>query len=190
MPQEYSPAPEVEDVARDLIHLYHTHLATVRIDYVFATEALKEKGKIVLGRAKKVSGLNAYIAAKDRGYESSQPEEFFVIEIHRGSWLQLSEKQRKALCDHELHHLDVDLDTNKLSLKPHDLEEFNAIVRRYGLWQPDVEFFVRAAREKERGLFEEEEGNREYTQVTMQVGGKSYDITERLDAERRHRESV
>jgi Putative phage metallopeptidase len=189
MPQEYSPAPEVENVARDLIHLYHEHLATVRIDYVFATEALKEKGKIVWGRAKKVGGLNAWLASKDQGYDASTPEEFFVIEIHRGTWLQIDAKCRKALVDHELHHLDVDLDTNKLSIRPHDLEEFTSIVRRYGLWHADVEMFVRAAREKERGLFEEEDDDdRGYTKVTLEAGGKTYDITDRVAAERSRRE--
>jgi hypothetical protein len=153
--QEYQPAPEVEDVARRLINDFHSHLATVRIDYVFAVEQLKEKGKLVWGRAKKISGLNAWLASETRMREAASPEEFFVIEIHKQTWQMLDEKSRKALVDHELHHCDVDMETSKLSTRPHDLEEFNAIVRRYGLWRDDIEFFIRAAKERERGLFDD-----------------------------------
>lgn len=155
MPQEYQPAPEVEDVARDLIYDYHSHLASVRIIYVFASESLTEKGKVVWGRAKKVSGLNAWLASEDKSRDAAAPDEFFVIEIHRGTWLLLDEKCKKALVDHELSHCDVDIETNKLSLRPHDLEEFNSIVRRYGLWRPDVEFFIKAAKQQEN-LFDRE----------------------------------
>lgn len=155
MPQEYQPAPEVEDVARDLINDYHPHLATVRIDYVFAGEPLKEKGKVVWGRAKKVTGLNAWLASEDKNPDAAPPEEFFVVEIHRGTWLMIDEKSRRALVDHELYHLDVDIETSKLSIRPHDLEEFNAVVRRYGLWRVDVELFINAANQRERSLFDE-----------------------------------
>jgi len=186
VPQEYSPAPQVEDVARDLIDAHHSHLATVRIDYVFTTEQLKEKGKVVWGRAKKVTGLNAWLASEDRGYDSESPEEFFVIEIHRGTWLMIDEKSKRALVDHELHHLDVDIETSKLSIRPHDLEEFNAVVRRHGLWRDDIEFFIRAANERDRGLFDE----RGYDRITMQVGDKEVDITSQVeDAGARRREA-
>jgi hypothetical protein len=153
MPQKFSPAPEVEDVARRLIDDFHPHLSTIRIDYVFASEPLKEKGKVVWGRAKKIGGLNAWLASETKFREAATPEEFFVIEICKQTWQQLDEKSRRALTDHELSHLDVDMETGKLSLLPHDLEEFNSIVRRYGLWRADVEFFIRAAN-GQKDLFE------------------------------------
>lgn len=180
MPQEYSQAPEVKDVADDLIDLYHSHLATVRIDYVFVSETLREKGKDVWGRAKKVSGLNAWLADPGRDNAASVPDDFFVIEIAKAIWLQLDDKSRKALVDHELHHLDVDLDTGKLSLHPHDLEEFNGIVRRYGLWRADVEMFLEAAKQKEQ-LFDEEDD----TRVTLIHGDREVDITDHLERTRR-----
>lgn len=155
MPQEFQPAPEVEDVARDLIDAHHSHLATVRIDYVFASEPLKEKGKIVWGRTKKIGGLNAWLASDDKRRDAVLPKEFFVIEICKPVWRQLDEKSRKALVDHELTHCDIDPENSKLSLRPHDLEEFNVIVRRYGLWRADVQLFLEAAKERERGLFDD-----------------------------------
>jgi len=175
MPQEYQPAPEVEEVARDLIHDYHPHLGSVRIIYVFASESLTEKGKVVWGRAKKVSGLNAWLASENKSRDAATPDEFFVIEIHRATWLQLDEKCKKALVDHELSHCDVDIETSKLSLRPHDLEEFNSIVRRYGLWRADVEYFIRAA-QRQDGLFD---------QITVRVGDEVVDITDKIEEIRR-----
>jgi hypothetical protein len=53
-------------------------------------------------------------------------------------------------------HLDLDIDTGKYSLRAHDLEEFTMIVRRWGLWRDDVEFFIKAAKDSKRmPLFEQ-----------------------------------
>src|SRR5262245_66584583 len=106
MPQKFQPAPEVEDVARDLINAHHSHLATVRIDYVFASDPLTEKGKVLWGRAKKVGGLNAWLASEAKFRDPVQPEEFFVIEIQKSVWQQLDQTSRRALVDHELTHCD------------------------------------------------------------------------------------
>lgn len=150
MPQEYAPVPEVAKVTRQLINNEHSHLGPVRIEYVFVSECPKVAGKIQWGRAKKVSGLNAYLASENQ--EPGIPDEFFVIEIVRPVWTQLDEKSKKALIDHELTHCWVD-DEDGLSIKPHDLEEFNAIVRKYGLWRDDVELFIEAAHaSKQRDL--------------------------------------
>lgn len=159
MPQEYEPAPEVEEVARKLINTHHSHLGPARIEYVFLSEAPKVNGKIEWGRAKKISGLNAWLASESRERE---PEEFFVIEIVKSIWLQLNERERQALIDHELTHCEVEED-GKLSIKPHDLEEFNSIVRRYGLWRPEIEFFMEAAQSSQGNLFEAEQKRRAIT---------------------------
>jgi len=175
MPQEYSPAPEVEEIAEDLIMSDHTHLATVRVEFIFASEEIKQNGKVVWGRAKKVTGLNAWLACERERRDAKPPEEFFVIEIVKPIWDQLDDKSRKALVDHELTHCEVDIDTSKLSIRSHDLEEFTSIVQRYGLWRPDVEMFVKAANQKK--LFE-----RGYDKVTMIHDGKEVNITNALEA--------
>lgn len=150
MAKEFQPAPDVEAIARELIELYHSHLGPVRIEYVFVLEAPKVAGKLVWARAKKVSGLNAWLAQEQRR-ELTEPEEFFVIEVVKPIWGQLDEKARKALVDHELTHCWVD-EKGKLSIHPHDLEEFNSIVRRWGLWRDDVQLFIEAARDRQPAL--------------------------------------
>lgn len=187
-PIKYREAHEVEKVARDLIYDYHTHLATARIKYVFRSEPAEEKGKLVWGKARKMGGLNAWLASTgiDRGYEQSEPLPFFVIEIAEPIWNAIDDKTRRALVDHELTHCDVDIDTSKYSLRPHDLEEFGSIVRKHGLWRDDVELFVKAALEAGKyklPLFDEDHPGKsvdeaiadEINQVRAQLGEQVLD---------------
>jgi len=138
----YAEAPEVAEIARELISQHHSHLVNTRIEYVFRSKAATNRGRIVLGKAKKVSGLSAFLTTRD-------PDAFFVMEIAQDRWTELTSEQRVALVDHELTHMGVDPDTGKLQLYPHDLEEFVDIVRRHGLWSAEVMRFARATSQLE-----------------------------------------
>jgi hypothetical protein len=156
MAQEYAEAPvEVVELANRLINSHHTHLEPIRIEYLFLSEPILERGKDVWGRARKVTGLNAYLAARERPQEAIEPRGFFVVELVKNIWNQLDSKSKDALMDHELSHCWVN-DDGSLAIKPHDLEEFNSIVRRHGLWRADIESFLNAAREQ-RSLFTDNE---------------------------------
>lgn len=159
MPTEYSAAPDVEKVARQLINRYHTHLATARIDYVLIVKRDKDgnpqpvesKGKQLWGRARKVTGLNAFLSRK-QGSEGA--EDYFVIEIDAFVWGRINAKVREALVDHELCHCTYDGDMDKPSIRSHDVEEFGEVIRRHGLWRPEVESFVRIGAEQMKLGFE------------------------------------
>lgn len=144
MPVTFQPAPAVERTAEKLIRNHHTNLTDVEIRYVFRSDTANKNGKPVMGTARKVTGLNAYLAQPAGDPDA---EDFFVIEISEPSWTVLDAKQREALVDHELCHCttiyDEDTDTVKLAIRAHDLEEFRVIVERHGLWQPDLEAFAR-----------------------------------------------
>lgn len=159
-PIKFEEAPEVEKIAKELIDKYHQHLIDfqVKLRYLFISKTPKSKGKEVWGTCRKISGLNAYL---EGGEKDDEP--FFVITISRDVWDILPQEKRVALVDHELCHAwaevkqaeeeaDADVDAEieqdnpvKLSVKPHDLEEFACIVRRHGLWRQDIEEFVEAA---------------------------------------------
>lgn len=152
----YKHAQEVEDIALDLIPKYHGHLQdfNVHIEYVFVSKAPKRNGKEIWGTCRRVSGFNAYMS------HSQGDEPFFVIVISEPVWDVLPQDKREALVDHELCHAwseadqsedDDEADPVKLSLRPHDLEEFSAIVRRHGLWREDIEDFVEAALKSKNG---------------------------------------
>jgi predicted metallopeptidase len=120
---------------------HHQHLRGQRLEVVFRSEAAKDRGKVVLGKARKVTGLNAFLA-------HSETEPFFLIELAEDVWETLTDEAREALIDHELSHFGVAINDQAetvLQINPHDLEEFNDIVRRHGLWRADLEAFAAAA---------------------------------------------
>jgi putative metallopeptidase len=85
-PIRYREAHEVAEIARDLIYDFHPHLGSARIRYIFRNEIAEDPGKLVYGKARKIGGLNAWLATEDRGYEEEEPEPFFVIEIAEPIW--------------------------------------------------------------------------------------------------------
>jgi len=148
---QYSPAPEVKDIAENLIEKYHGHLTdfSVKLEYVFVDKTPKRNGKEVWATCRRISSINAFLAGGDNG---SDP--FFTIVVSEPVWDVLPPAVRVALVDHELCHAwaeanqkeDADeADAVKLSLKSHDVEEFSCIIRRHGLWREDVADFVQAA---------------------------------------------
>lgn len=130
---EWMPAPEVEAIAESLIEEIDRHgdLAKARIEYVFIDKAPKSKGRQVWGRARKINGLSAHLAATVRPARFREPVPFFVVEISHDIWRALDERQRRALVDHELCHLWVDEDDDGelvLGTAGHDVEEFCGVV--------------------------------------------------------------
>lgn len=151
-PQSWREAPEIETVARQLINDHHSHLAIAEIRFYFFTKEILQGDKAVWGRARKVAGLNAVLA----NHDTTEDKQFFVIECWKFIWDAITEKQRRALVDHELEHCWVD-ENGKLSLAKHDVEEFTNVIRRHGLWRSDVQLFVDAANGKgQANLFEQE----------------------------------
>jgi len=70
----------------------------------------------------------------------------YILTLSNDAWKIFTAKQRRALIDHELAHI-VRKETNKgikWKLRHHDIEEFNAIVQRYGEWLPSVTKFRKA----------------------------------------------
>lgn len=158
MTATYAEAPSVQFVADGLIPEFHPHLADprVKIVYLFVDPVPMSGGKEVWGRCVKVSGRNAYLADPENG------DTFFVLEIAEAVWNVLTPDQRRALVDHELSHAAADEDEKgelKLTIKPHDVEEFADVIRRHGLWHDEAKRLVNAALEHDGRprLFGEEE---------------------------------
>ncbi len=152
MATEYRLAPEVAKIADNLIKDHHRHLVDngyVRIEYVFRGECATSMGRDIWGKARKVTGLNAFIAREETGeMDLAEPEPFFVIEIAWDIWTTLTGRQKVALVDHELSHCQMaeNKDGDMVpALTGHDLEEFTEIVRRHGLWNKGTEHFAKVA---------------------------------------------
>ena len=114
--------PSVLTLANELIYEHHPWLAAWRIGFVFRSDGMKKNGRITIGNTSKVSPKYTPHLALD-----------YLIWLALDTWENLTAMQRKALVDHELCHID----TNG-RLRGHDVEEFGEIIRRYGLWTPDL----------------------------------------------------
>ena len=166
----YRPAPAVQRIADELIPKHHDHLVGQHIEYVFRDKHATSNGKEVWGKARKITGLNAYLAGDTA--EGDEVEDFFVVEIAEDVWALLEPAQRRALVDHELAHCTVDVDEvtgdiEGISLVGHDLEEFKAIVERHGLWRPDISDFLRAARDADQLTLLDDQDRFDATKVTI-----------------------
>ncbi len=142
----FKEAPEVEEIAGKLIDTVgrHMDLIDVAIRYVFIDHAPISKGRVVLGRARKIGGLPAFLSGHwtttPLGFQAPSP--FFVIEISHDWWVgALTDAQKVALVDHELCHCRVDYTESgeqRLSIIGHDLEEFNGVIDRHGFWSESL----------------------------------------------------
>jgi len=137
MAAEYSEAPPVEEIARELIARYHTHLLEARIAYLWRDGPWTRSGKTVFGGARRVSGIHQALCEKD-----------FVIAINQEAWVELTPAQRRALVDHELSHCergDDDKDGNPTwQIAQHDFEEFTGVLRRHGPWTTTLKHVAEA----------------------------------------------
>lgn len=81
--------------------------------------------KLVLGECKKIDELHKLFCPYD-----------FLIIIYDRNCEGLTDEQMQILIWHELNHIGIDPETGDFFVKPHDVEEFDDIIREYGLhWQ-------------------------------------------------------
>lgn len=145
----YDQAVEVKKIADELIPKYHNHLLdfSVKMEYRFIDKIPKKGGKEVWGTCRKISSLPASLAA-----DNPDGDDFFVIVISKPVWDILPDDKKVCLIDHELSHAWAEYNEDdenpavKLSLRPHDMEEFTSIVKRYGMWREGLREFVEAAK--------------------------------------------
>lgn len=160
----YEEAEQPARIGRALVDAVHKHLANKRIGYLYR-ETMSKNDKVTLAKASKVGAKLKHFAELD-----------FLIEVNHTAWKNLTEEQRVALIDHELCHFGVEdtPDGERLLILGHDLEEFGAIVRRWGLWMPDVESFARTLADQ-GDLFKQHEIDN--THVTISGRGAPVETT-------------
>ena len=153
---QYELSSEVAKVAGILIKDHYPDLQRPRIVYLFQEKVdqktgqavmPKSKGKNQYGKAKLVTGLNAFLASGDEETDDDGPKPFFVILITKVAWYRMSKEHKAALVDHELMHCEYDSEGDTLSIRDHDIQEFTEIVKRHGVWNNDLEMFFNAAKQ-------------------------------------------
>ena len=136
MATTYKLATDVRDRAEKLIEKHHKHLIDVHIEYVFRDPPARRGEKLILGKARKITGLNAFISDHGRPH--------LLIEIAEEEWKSMNAAQEKALLDHELSHCGWDEEKDAPTIIPHDVEEFAAVIARHGLWRNDLKVLGQA----------------------------------------------
>jgi hypothetical protein len=137
MPELRKARKEMVDLMLQVAKAHHPHLKNAVIRLIERSPNWKSKGRIVFGQTKKASDMDR---ALDGGYID------FIITINAEAfWSEnLTDVERKAILDHELCHCGYDEEEEAYYVKPHDVEEFNEIIQRYGTWTPDLESFFDA----------------------------------------------
>lgn len=150
----YRNAPAVMRIGEELIKEYHSHLIGTKIRWIFKEKASIKGGKYTYGTARLVQGLQAFLEASGQNPDitSDVVESYFVIEIAEDTWATLDAHEKKALVDHELCHCGMVIkmrdgeEIEVLTIIPHDIEEFRAVVERHGLWSQDMREFAKATK--------------------------------------------
>lgn len=134
----FSKAPQnVEDLALAILEEFETHkpvlAAGVKIDYVFAfadvdPDTGEKINNAITSRGFRSLGQTRKMPLKDRAMGRGDAE----IVLDADHWNEINDSERKALLDHELHHLEVridergvlldDLQRPLLRLRKHDVE--------------------------------------------------------------------
>ena len=121
---------EVIDVMRDVLNEYHAHLRNANIVCLFTSKPKKRSGKIRIASCEAVNETYNYLTEAD-----------FIITVFDKAWERLADKEKRYVLDHELCHAFVGENKNGepvYKVIPHDLEEFNELVERYGLMQREL----------------------------------------------------
>lgn len=120
-----------------IVRAHHHDLIDARIALAWRYDVKPDQdGHVELGKCRKASDLDRQLHNYD-----------FVILLNYTFWqsTDVEDQQRDALLDHELCHAAVALDEDGeikqdeggrtvYRIRKHDVEEFNAIVKRHGLW--------------------------------------------------------
>lgn len=119
---------EYARIGQDLIDtepsLVHIKKSQATIVYLSSEHEKKSGGKIVCGECEKVPQKWKWAVPCD-----------FTITIYEPNVERFTDEQMRILIFHELLHVAITKDGNKesYSVNPHDIEDFNEIIDRFGL---------------------------------------------------------
>lgn len=147
----YQSDKQLSDVAREIIEQHHPGLKILKIAYLFREEASVSKGKVIAGMAIKTS---------DRDWALHKHD--VIVEIGKDVWTEATPDFQKALMDHELSHVGIDMDENntpkmdemtnriKVTIRYHDIEEFEGVLKRHGAYHKELRAFLEAWPERKK----------------------------------------
>jgi len=150
MPKFQKCPQEIRELANDILCEFETHQplldAKVTIDFVFAyadeDDAGNKIGNALSKNGCKALGICRKIPLKDRALGRADAE----IALDGDWWNEANDEEKRALLDHELHHIAIKIDKRGLvrddlgrpvlQLRKHDHEFgwFKAVAARHGMF--------------------------------------------------------
>jgi hypothetical protein len=147
----YAKDSGLESLGNKIIKKDHELLGMLKIAYIFRDEAPVSNGKATAGMAYRADDRNRTLHGVDA-----------IIEIAKDIWDEATDEFKDALMDHELSHIMIRLDDDgqpmmddktgrvKITMRPHDIEEFEDVLERHGPYHKALRSFLEAfARKKE-----------------------------------------
>lgn len=122
---------EYADIGNKIINSILPELKDVSIAFLVSSEEKKKVTKLVCGECIKVN---------KKTYDWCCPFDFMIV-IYENNIAYFNEEQKKILVEHELRHIGIDEETGnetKYYIVPHDIEEFDEIIKKYGLRWSDA----------------------------------------------------
>lgn len=145
--------PEAYKLMDEIREEQHSDIAAARIACAWRVRQKADvDGHLVLGKCVKVSDLYKEFADFD-----------FIIVLNKEVWdsIEFNREKKLALLDHELcHAAPAESDDGELiydergkqvfRTRKHDIEEFQGVVARHGLYKRDLERFAEVILKKKR----------------------------------------
>lgn len=127
-------APQsIIDLFDEVRREYHPELLAADFIILTRSPAAQKGGKAVLGSMKKASAEAQGLAGQKADY---------ILTVSLDDWNIFRDRQRRALLDHELSHCqgkeDKETGAIKWGLVGHDIQEFSAVLKRWGAWSEDI----------------------------------------------------
>lgn len=150
---EISVAPDVEEIALELIGEYHDHIRShgVRILYLRSEQDKAYRGKPVIADTQALGGLAGWLS---QFVEDGDEEPYeYAITVYGSAWEGLTAKERQAAVDPELCKLvektvhRADGEMTVIKLQDFDVKGFTANIERFGLWRSALRIFAAKARQ-------------------------------------------
>ena len=118
----YKHSDALTALGKEVIKASFPHLKTARISYMTCDKPKKNGAKVVYADCEKLSEKMTTITGID-----------FVITFYKDSE-DLTMVAQRILMEHELRH--VGWDGEKARIVPHDVDDFRAIIEKYGIdWE-------------------------------------------------------
>jgi predicted metallopeptidase len=131
---------DVETVVEHCVQRWHGHLSTANIVALARPKPGKKAGREVWATIKIASPKEQILYSDDgEGID-------YVLVVAKSVWSRLPNETRIALVDHELCHASgFDFESEKWTIRGHDIEEFGKVIERHGPWTETVRAFMETA---------------------------------------------